>query len=49
MAARRASAPTSLIHSLDGVRASRASADVILTYYATDAAQWMNDEGNVCL
>merc|ERR1712078_833398 len=27
----------------------RAGADVILTYYATDAAQWMNDEGNVCL
>jgi len=27
----------------------RAGADVILTYYATDAEQWMNDEGNVCL
>ena len=27
----------------------RAGADVILSYYATDAAQWMNDEGNVCL
>jgi len=27
----------------------RAGADVILTYYATDAAQWMQDEGNICL
>jgi len=27
----------------------RAGADVILTYYATDAAQWMKDGGNVCL
>ena len=27
----------------------RAGADVILTYYAKDAATWMNDEGNVCL
>jgi len=27
----------------------RAGADVILTYYATDAAQWMVDEGEVCL
>jgi len=27
----------------------RAGADVILTYYATDAAQWMVDEGNICL
>ena len=27
----------------------RAGADVILTYYATDAAQWMKDEGNICL
>jgi len=27
----------------------RAGADVILTYFATDAAQWMADGGNVCL
>jgi len=27
----------------------RAGCDVILTYYATDAAQWMADGGNVCL
>jgi porphobilinogen synthase len=27
----------------------RAGADVILTYFATDAAQWMADAGNVCL
>ena len=27
----------------------RAGADVILTYFAKDAAQWMKDEGNICL
>merc|ERR1719356_47852 len=27
----------------------RAGADVILTYYATDAAKWMQEQGNICL
>merc|ERR1719282_1830165 len=27
----------------------RAGADVILTYYATDAAKWMQERGNICL